>query len=100
MALLSISVVPVGTASPSIGDYIAQVVKVCERAKVKYRLTDMGTIVEGKPADLFDLARKLHETPFRQGVRRVYTTFTLDDRRDKRVRLDDKTASVLSRLET
>src|SRR3970282_2691839 len=94
MALLDISVVPVGTPSPSIGDYIAEVVKTCSKARVKYRLTDMGTIIEGRPADLFKIAQKLHETPFKKGIRRVITSLTVDDRRDKKVKLAHTRNSV------
>ncbi len=98
MALLEISVIPIGTSSSSIGDYIAGVVATCSKAKVKYRLTDMGTIIEGKPADLFKLAQKLHETPFKKGIKRVLTTLSIDDRRDKKVKLEDKVNSVMGRL--
>lgn len=98
MALLEISVVPVGTTTQSIGDYIADVVLACKKAKVKYKLTDMGTIIEGETADLFTIARKLHETPFKKGVRRVITTISIDDRRDKRVKIDDKVKSVMTRI--
>lgn len=99
MALLEISVVPLGTPTASIGDYIADVVVACNKAKVKYKLTDMGTIVEGKPGDLFKLAQKLHETPFKKGIKRVVTSLSIDDRRDKRVKLDDKVSSVMARIE-
>lgn len=99
MALLEISVVPLGTPTPSIGDYIADVVLACKKSKAKYKLTDMGTIVEGRPTDLFKLAQKLHETPFKKGVKRVITILSIDDRRDKRVKLEDKVSSVMARLE-
>jgi len=99
MALLEISVVPLGTSTPSIGDYVADVIRTCKRSKVKYRLTDMGTIVEGRPGDLFKLAQKLHETPFKKGAKRVMTTLSIDDRRDKEVRLDGKVNSVMARIE-
>ena len=98
MALLEISVVPIGTSTPSIGDYIADVVLACNKAKVKYKLTDMGTIIEGRPNDLFKLAQKLHETPFKRGIKRVLTKLSIDDRRDKRVKLDDKVRSVMARI--
>ena len=98
MELLYISVVPVGTLTPSIGDYIAEVVNTCSKSKVKYRLTDMGTIIEGRTADLFKIAQKLHETPFKKDIKRVITSITIDDRRDKKVKLDDKVSSVMARL--
>ncbi|HBI24255.1 MAG: hypothetical protein A2Y48_05240 [Nitrospirae bacterium RIFCSPLOW2_12_42_9] len=98
MALLEISVVPLGTPTTSIGDYIADVVVVCKRSKVRYKLTDMGTIVEGKAGDLFKLAQKLHETPFKKGIKRVVTSLSIDDRRDKKVKLEDKVNSVMARI--
>lgn len=98
MALMEISVIPIGTSTPSIGDHIAEVVNVLEKEKASYRLTDMGTVVEGDPSKLFALAQKLHETPFHKGVKRVFTRIEIDDRRDKKVQLEDKVRSVMKRL--
>jgi len=98
MALLEISVVPVGTSTSSIGDYIADVIRTCKQEGVKYKLTDMGTIIEGETSDLFRIAQKLHETPFNRGVQRVITTISIDDRRDKSVSLEDKVKSVMARV--
>ena len=98
MALMEISVLPVGLGTPSVGDYIASLVKHLRSEKIPHRLTDMGTIIEGPPAKLLELARVLHELPFEKGVERVVTHITLDDRRDKRVVLDEKTTSIEARL--
>lgn len=98
MALMEISVLPVGLGTPSVGDYIASLVKHLRREKISHRLTDMGTIIEGPPDKLLKLARVLHELPFEKGVERVVTHITLDDRRDKRVVLDEKTTSIEARL--
>ncbi|HDP69664.1 MAG TPA: MTH1187 family thiamine-binding protein [Actinobacteria bacterium] len=98
MALMSISVVPLGTPTLSIGDYIAKIVRTLDEGEVKYKLTDMGTIVEGEARHLFKIAHKLHETPFTEGVLRVITTIEIDDRRDKEVKLEDKVKSVRARL--
>lgn len=98
MALLEINIVPVGTDSPSIGDYVAEVVKACDQRKLKYRLTDMGTIIEGEPENIFSVAKFLHEIPFSRGVSRVLTHLTIDDRRDKSVQLEDEVKAVQNRL--
>lgn len=98
MALMEISVLPVGLGVPGVGDYIADLVKYLRQQNFPHRLTDMGTLVEGPPAKLLELARALHELPFERGVQRVITHITLDDRRDKRVSLGDKTQAVESRL--
>ena len=98
MALMQINVVPLGTSSPSVGEFVASIVKQLQREGAVYRLTDMGTEVEGAAAELLALAARLHERPFSKGCRRVLTQIVIDDRRDKKIGLGDKVASVNQRL--
>ncbi len=98
MAIMEISVVPLGLGHTSVGDYIAAVVKYLEAEKIPHELTDMGTVVHGTPATLLKVAQALHELPFKQGVQRVMTHIAIDDRRDKEVFLGDKKKSVKARL--
>lgn len=98
MAIMEISVTPLGLGHPSVGDYIAAVVSYLRQEKVSHVLTDMGTLVHGDAARLLQIAQALHELPFARGVQRVVTHITIDDRRDKEVLLGDKTRSVQSRL--
>lgn len=98
MALMEISVIPLGLGTPSVGEYIAQVVEYLRQHRIPHRLTDMGTIIEGSPEQLLKWARILHELPFEKGVQRVVTHITIDDRRDKRVSLGDKITAVEARL--
>jgi uncharacterized protein (TIGR00106 family) len=63
-----------------------------------YRLHNMGTTVEGEAEKLFALAKQLHQLPFKAGIRRVYTVIALDDRRDKKVALEDKIKSLRKQL--
>ena len=98
MALMEISVLPVGLGTPSVGDHIAAVVDFLRQHKIPHQLTDMGTVIEGTPAKLLEWARALHELPFEKGVHRVVTHITLDDRRDKKVGLGNKITSVEARL--
>ena len=51
MAIMEISVVPLGLGKTSVGDYIAAVVKYLETANLPHELTDMGTLVQGAPGD-------------------------------------------------
>ncbi len=95
---MEISVVPLGLGKPSVGDHIAAVVKYLESQKIPHELTDMGTLVHGQPAALLQVATALHELPFQQGVLRVMTHISIDDRRDKEVFLGDKKKSVKARL--
>jgi uncharacterized protein (TIGR00106 family) len=98
MALVEVSVVPVGTGTPSLGDHIAGAVRVLEKAGVPYEISPMGTLFEGDLRKALSLARKMHEAAFRHGVQRVITSITIDDRRDKAVTMRSKVASVKKRL--
>jgi uncharacterized protein (TIGR00106 family) len=98
MAIMEISVTPLGLGHPSLGDYIAEVLKYLRQENIPHRLTDMGTLVQGETAQLLQVARALHDLPFAKGVKRVITHITIDDRRDKEVGLGDKTRSVEARL--
>jgi len=98
MALMHITIIPLGTGSPSVGEYIADIQKALENSGFPFKLTDMGTIVEGGSKELLALAARLAEMPFNKGAHRVVTQISLDDRRDKKVGLGDKLASVADLL--
>jgi len=98
MAIMEISVTPLGLGHPSVGDYIALVVDYLQKENIPYELTDMGTLVHGHAARLLKVAQVLHELPFEKGVQRVMTQITIDDRRDKDVYLGNKVKSVKARL--
>jgi uncharacterized protein (TIGR00106 family) len=98
MAIMEISVVPLGLGDPSVGDFIAEVVRYLQQEGIPHELTDMGTLIHGHSARLLKVAQVLHELPFDRGVNRVLTHITIDDRRDKDVYLGDKVKSVKARL--
>jgi len=99
MALVEISVIPLGTPTPSVSQYIARAVKVLEGEKdIKYELTAMGTIIEGDLERVLTLARKMHEAVFNAGVMRVVTTIKIDDRRDKASTMGSKMESLRREL--
>ncbi len=98
MALMHLTIVPLGTDSPSVGEYVADIQKSLEHSGFPYELTDMGTIIEGSTEELLKLAAGLAEIPFSKGAVRVSTQISLDDRMDKKISLGDKTASVADRL--
>ncbi len=99
MAILEISIVPIGTKGTSLSHYVADCIKVLRKEKkVKYELTSMGTNMEGKLHDLIRIALKMHEVPFKKGAPRVLTTVKIDDRRDKKGTLEGKKKAVQSKL--
>jgi len=99
MAIIDISVVPVGTGSPSASSYVAGAVKILEKEPdIKYELTAMNTIIEGELNHLLVIAQKMHNTPFEAGARRVVTTIRIDERRDKPLTIEGKMAAVRKKL--
>lgn len=98
MAVMEISVVPVGTGSPSLSPWVADCIEVLQEQGVKYEVTPMGTQVEGPLDLLMEIARRMHEVPFRKGALRVVTIIKIDDRRDKELTLEGKRKVVLEKV--
>ncbi len=99
MAMIDISVVPVGTGSTSGSAYVAGAVKLLQNEPgIRYELTAMNTIIEGELPHLLALAQKMHESAFGAGAKRVVTTIRIDERRDKPITIAGKLASVREKL--
>jgi len=99
MAIAEVSIVPIGTNSVSVSEYVAGAVAELQQSGLSFQLTPMGTIIEGSLEEIMAVIRKMHETPFAKGARRVYTTIKLDDRRDRAVQMAEKVQSVRNKLD-
>jgi uncharacterized protein (TIGR00106 family) len=98
MAIIDISVVPVGTAKPSVSEYVAGAVGILKDAGVKYELTAMNTIIEGDLDKLMKLAKQMHRSAFDAGAKRVVTTLRIDERIDKPLTIEGKIKAVIEKL--
>ena len=99
MAMIDISVVPVGTQTPSFSNFVAGAVKILRNEPcVKYTLTAMNTIIEGDLDKLLELAQRMHDSAFNAGAERVVTTIRIDDRRDKPLTIEGKLKAVNDKL--
>ncbi len=94
--LIEFSIVPIGSGS-SIGDRLAEVLKIVDESGLPYKVNPMGTVVEGEWDELFGLVKKCHEALMKR-EERVLTTVTVDDRKGKVNRLEEKVKSVEKRL--
>ncbi len=100
MVIAEVTVVPIGTKTPSVSEYVAKAIKVLKEEKgIKYQLTAMGTLVEGELDEVLEAAKKMHECLFDEEVKRVVSTIRIDDRRDKRLTIGYKVESVMKKLE-
>lgn len=100
MAIVDITIIPVGTGTPSVSEYVAEIQRVLQlyEGRVKYQLTPMSTLVEGDLTLLLKIVQELHEVPFQKGLQRVCTNVRIDDRRDKENTMERKLQSVQSKL--
>lgn len=99
MAIVQVSIVPLGTKTSSISKYVARALKFLQAQKaVAYKLTPMGTVLEGDLDRVLSVVRKMHESGFDRDVRRVMTIINIDDRRDKAATMESKVKSVESKL--
>lgn len=99
MAIVEVSIVPIGTGSTSLSKYVANCYKVLQnQSKVKYKLTAMGTILEGDLQEILMLVSDMHEIPYKEGAKRVITSIKIDDRRDIRASIQQKISSVEEKI--
>jgi uncharacterized protein (TIGR00106 family) len=98
MAVVFVTIAPIGTATPSLSSYVAGVEKVLRASGLTHQLTAMGTIIEGDLDRILEVVRAMHEEPFHQGAVRVSTLLKIDDRRDKPHTMERKVRSVEEKL--
>jgi len=98
MAIVFVTIAPLGTASSSLSAYVAGVERILRDSGLKHELTAMGSIIEGDLDAILRVIREMHEQPFGQGAVRVSTLIKIDDRRDKKASMDAKIRSVRQKL--
>jgi uncharacterized protein (TIGR00106 family) len=94
--LAEFSIVPVGLGS-SIGDTLAEVLKIVDASGLPYKINPMGTVVEGEWNEVMSLIKKCHKTVMNRGERAV-TTIAIDDRKGKPNRIEQKVKSIERRI--
>lgn len=102
MAIVDVTVIPIGTDSPSVSGYVADIQRVLmkyeEKGQIRFQLTPMNTIIEGELPVLFEVIQAMHEVPFEKGLVRVATNIRIDDRRDVNRKMEEKVQRVINQL--
>ena len=94
MAIVAVSVAPVGEGV-SVSRHVAAALNVVrEQDRVRHRLDPMFTTLEGDLDEIFALIRRMQEAVFAAGAERVGTVIKIDDRRDRPVAMEDKIRAV------
>jgi uncharacterized protein (TIGR00106 family) len=98
MAIVDVTVIPIGTQTPSVSSFVADIQKVLKEyekeGKIQFQLTPMNTLIEGELPVLFEVIQAIHEVPFNAGIHRVATNIRIDDRRDKKRKMHEKVERV------
>lgn len=99
MAIVEVTIVPMGTESTSLSRYVADCLKVLQKAEdLDFELHSMGTVIEGDLSRILEVIRQMHEVPFKFGAVRVSTLIRIDDRRDKISTMKGKIRAVNEKL--
>lgn len=98
MAIVEVSITPLGTGEPGVSRYVAGCLRILRESGLTHQLTPMGTVIEGDLDQILAVIRRMHEVPFAAGARRVSTLIKVDDRRDREQTMAGKVRSVEAQL--
>ena len=94
--LVQFSIVPLAKGE-SISGQVARILDLVDGSGLPYRLTAMGTIVEGEWDEVMALIGKCHREALKEAPRAL-TTVIIDDRPGKTDRITEKIRSVETKL--
>src|SRR5690606_31089673 len=99
MAIVAVSIAPIGTGETSVSRYVAAAGKVLrEYPNLRYRLDPMFTTIEGDLREIFECIIRMHDAVAAMGAGRISSVIKVDDRRDKVVTMEEKVQSVMQHL--
>lgn len=95
--IVEFSVVPLGMGQ-SISEYVAKAVSIVVDSGLPYKLTAMGTIIEGDWDQVMDVIKRCHNSVM-DASGRVITKISIDDRKNaSKNRMKEKIESVEKHL--
>ena len=95
-AMAFVSITPLGK-DESVSKYVARAVKVIKDSGLDWRLTPMGTIIEGeKLAEVLNTVNEAVETL--DDCNRISISIKVDYRRNRNSKMDKKVDSVLNKI--
>ncbi len=90
------AIFPIGKGE-SLSKYVARAVKLVKESGLEYRLTPMGTVIEGELGEVFAVIKKCHRA-LEKDCDRISLAIKIDSRKGKKSRLEQKLQSVERRL--
>lgn len=96
--LLEFAMFPTDKQGDSASESVSKVINMIKQSGVKYKLTAMGTIIETETlAEALNIVNESYKV-LEPLSKRVYSTLTIDIRKEKSNRLEQKIQSVESRI--
>ncbi|MCT8140026.1 MTH1187 family thiamine-binding protein [Anaerobacillus sp. CMMVII] len=99
MPILEISVVPVGSDTPSFSSNVTEAVNIIKEKGLNYQVTPTATVIEGNLDEIMEVAKLIHKNEITNGTQRVVTNISIDDRIDKPMTLEHQVKTVEDNLE-
>jgi uncharacterized protein (TIGR00106 family) len=90
--LAQLTVLPMGKGE-GISKYVSQALEEIDKSGLDYRLTSMGTIIEGEWDEVMKTIKRVRERLLKKS-NRIYLIINVDDRKSKQKRLQYKVAAV------
>ncbi len=96
MLLCEFSMTPIGQGE-SVSRYVARCIDIVDKSGLDYKLTPMGTIIEGEWDDVFNTIKKCFEA-LKEDCNRISITIKVDYRKGRVGALESKVKSVEEKL--
>lgn len=97
--LVDVCMVPIGSGSASVSDFVTLVEKKIRESPLKSTLHSAGTTIEGPWDDVFKLLGEIHESAHENGYVRIQSSMRVGTRTDKHQTAQEKVDTVLRKLE-
>ncbi len=96
MVLLEFSMSPFGKGE-SLSPYVSRILNVVDKSGVSYKLTPMGTILEGEWAEVMEVVTNCYKE-LEKDCNRISTNIRIDYRKGSASRMQQKIKSIESKL--
>lgn len=95
MAIVAVSVAPLGTGEASVSRFVAEAKRVLDNyPDLEHRLDPMFTTIQGELPRIFQAILDMHEAVAAMGAVRISSVIKVDDRRDSNVPMAEKVQTV------
>ncbi|RPD66510.1 hypothetical protein L227DRAFT_570385 [Lentinus tigrinus ALCF2SS1-6] len=98
-AVADFCLVPMGTAEPSVAEYIAECIRVLEKTGLKFKLHGYGTNLEGPWSEVMKAIHDCHAAVHAKGAPRIATDIRIGTRVDREIAPGTGNESKVQRVE-